>query len=168
MKTGLEQQKNYKNNSEVNDFKETSQLASAQTTTQTQTHVAINTYTLTNKCHTNMHTHTLGDTHMLILWQHAYSKRVASCLRSVREQNTTCPLIYPSRAKRASLSNWSHLLLVSHPVLNGSLSAIFFFTIYPCLCCSFLSLLPHVWSQSTRFSCSYFKSLQGLFDYRVI
>ena len=81
--------------------------------------------------------HTLRDTHTCILWQHAYSKRVASCRRSLREQNTTCPLIFPSRAKRDSPSNWSHLHLLSHPELNCSLSAVFYWTIYPRLCCSF-------------------------------
>lgn len=89
--------------------------------------------------------HTLRDTHTYILWQRAYSKRVASCRRSLREQNTTCPLIFPSRAKRASLSNWSHLHLLSHPMLNWSLSAIFYLAILffspPCLLL-FLAVVP--------------------------
>lgn len=110
-----------------------------------------------------MHTHTPRDTHTYILWQHAYSERVASCLRSLREQNTTCPLIFPSRAKRDSLSNWSHLLLLSHPMLNGSLSAIFSPTVYPCLCCSFLSLLLRVWSQSTRFCAIILNHIKAFF-----
>lgn len=96
--------------------------------------------------------HTPSDTHAYILQQRASSKRVASCRRSLREQNTTCPLIFSSRAKRGSLSNWSHLHILSHPRLNWSLSAIFFCCPPPpCLCCSFPSLLLCVWSRSTRF-----------------
>lgn len=94
--------------------------------------------------------HTLRDTHTYILWQHAYSKSVASCRRSLREQNTTCPLIFLSRAKRGSPSNWSHLHLLSHTKLNCSSSAMFYSTIYPRLCCSFPSLLLRVWSPRTR------------------
>lgn len=78
--------------------------------------------------------------HAHIVWQHAYSQRVASCLRSLREQNTTCPLIFPSQAKGDSLSNWSHLLLLSHPTLNGSLSAIFSSIVY--LSLLFLPISP--------------------------
>lgn len=75
--------------------------------------------------------HTPGDTHTYILQQRASSKRVASCRRSLREQNTTCPLIFSSRAKRGPLSNWSHLHILSHPRLNWSLSAIFFLFLFP-------------------------------------
>lgn len=77
--------------------------------------------------------HTPWDTLTYILWRRAYSERVASCRRSLREQNTTCPLIFPSAAKRDAPSNWSHLHL-PRPMLNGSLSAIFSLKIYPCLC----------------------------------
>lgn len=109
-------------------------------------------HTCTHKQMSHKHEyHTLRDMHTYILWQHAHSKRVASCQRSLREQNTTCPLIFPSWAKRDSLSKWSHLHLLSHPMLNGSLSAIFSSTIYPRLCCSFPSLLLRIWSQSTGF-----------------
>lgn len=74
---------------------------------------------------------TPSDTHTYILQQRASSKRVASCRRSLREQNTTCPLIFSLRAKRGSLSNWSHLHILSHPRLNWSLSAIFFCFCFP-------------------------------------
>lgn len=80
------------------------------------------------------------------------------------------PLIFPSQAKRDSLSNWSHLLLLPHPTLNGSLSAIFSSSVYPCLCCSFLSVLLHVWSQSTRYCAITLNHIKAVWggDERVI
>lgn len=98
--------------------------------------------------HTRTHKQMCAKTHITLSETRTHTfygsmliaKRVASCRRSLREQNTTCPLIFPSRAKRDSPSNWSHLHLLSHPMLNGSLSAIFSSTIYPCLCCSVPSL----------------------------
>ena len=115
-----------------------------------QTHVAVNTQTLTNKCHTNPHTVSWTRTHAFFC-----STLIARALPAVRdlkrEHKTTCLLIFPSQAKRDWLSNWSLLLCISHPMLNGSLSAIFSLTVYPCLCCSLLSPFLHVWSQSTRF-----------------
>lgn len=87
-------------------------------------------HTITYKQMSHKHAYTRSRRHAHIVWQHAYRQRVASCLRSWREQNTTCPLIFPSQAKRDSLSNWSHLLLLSHPTLNSSLSAIFSSIVY--------------------------------------
>lgn len=119
-------------------------------------------HTRTYKQMSHKHAYTRSRRHAHIVWQHAYRQRVASCLRSWREQNTTCPLIFPSRAKRDSLSNWSHLLLLSHPTLNGSLSAIFSSIVY--LSLLFLPISPFACLISKQqILRNYLKSHQGFF-----
>lgn len=109
--------------------------------------------------HKHAYTHSQGH-----VWQHAYSERVASCRRSLREQNTTCPPYLPL----ASQERLSVQLEPPHfpsliPALNGSLLAIFSSTIYPRLCCS-SAIAPSACVISKRQTlCNYFKSHQGFF-----
>lgn len=55
----------------------------------------------------------------------------ASCQRSLREQNTTCPLYLPlTRQHRASVQLEPPPSTLSHPNLNCSLSAVFLFDVF--------------------------------------
>lgn len=84
---------------------------------------------------------------------------IARDLPAVRDlwENRTPPVPLSSPHKpREALRPTGATSFYSLPMLNGSLSTIFSLTIYPCVCCSFPSLLLCVWSQGTRFWAFFF------------
>lgn len=133
---------------------------------QMQTHVAINTSKHTYKQMSDKHAYSTPsrNMHAYTVVQHAYGS-AASCQRSLREQNTTCPLIFTTRAE--SPSNWSCLHLLS--LIQGLIAACLLFSIWwspPSLL--FLPKVPSLCLISThQIPCNYFKSHQGFCE-RVI
>lgn len=126
-------------------------------THQMQAHVAINTQT--HKQMSQKHAfHTLRDMHTYILWQHAWSTRVASCQRSLGEENATCPLIFPTRAKSDSPPTGATSIFSLIPSL---IAACLLFSIQQCITDfvvpSQLSVCAYDLSKR-QFLCNYFKS----------
>lgn len=68
----------------------------------------------------------LSNTHTYILQQQRFQQESCQLSEIFEGTDHHLSLISSSRAKRASLSNWSHLHIRSHLSLNWSLSGFFF------------------------------------------
>lgn len=128
-----------------------------------QAHAAINTRTLTNKCHTNTHI-TRSGTRTHAFYSSALIARELPAVGDLWGNRTPpVPLSSPHEPKETLRPTGATSIYSLIPELNCSLSSVFSSTIYP-TSLLFLPIAPSARLISKhQIPCNYFKSHQGLF-----